>query len=80
MNHPLCECGRWSGERCEAPLDADVVVIEFMPQWLRDSHTSAGNPGVWPANGAERILCRPDCAALIVSSDGKWATVSTGAD
>lgn len=40
------------------PLEnyADPVVVERMPEWLRDSHRAAGNWGVYPHNGAERVI------------------------
>jgi len=35
---------------------ADPVVVERMPDHLRDSHRAAGNWGIYPHNGAERVI------------------------
>lgn len=34
----------------------DPVVVERMPDYLRGSHRAAGNWGVYPQNGAERVI------------------------
>lgn len=68
-----CECGQWSGERCEwsGPASA-TVVVEFMPDDLRASHQSAGNRGTFPHNGACRVRVERSCAQRMVDSDGAW--------
>jgi hypothetical protein len=36
--------------------ESDLVLVETMPEHLRASHEAAGNHGVYPHNGAERIV------------------------
>lgn len=38
------------------------ILIERMPDHLRESHRKAGNWGDYPHNGAERVLVHRDCA------------------
>lgn len=71
-----CQCGQatgvgcaWSGPRSE------TVVVEWMPEHLRASHTAARNAGVYPANGAIRIRCERACAESLVESDPDWAEI-----
>lgn len=70
-----CECGEWSGERCEGTLGEDAATVEYMPDHLRASHTAAGNRGSHPANGSVRIRVTPECAAIMVDTDGEWCSV-----
>jgi hypothetical protein len=70
-----CECGEWSGERCECVVGSDGVTVEVMPEHLRASHQAAGNRGVYPANGAVRLRVSPDCADLMVEADGEWCSI-----
>lgn len=42
---------------------SDLVVVEWMPRWLRASHEAAGNSGSYPANGAHRYAVSRDLAA-----------------
>lgn len=57
-------------------LDIDEpVLVETMPAHLRASHQAAGNPGVWPDNGAERVvMARQDAEALVEDDDG-WTEI-----
>ena len=65
-----CECGEILGERCAwSGPESETVVVEVMPESLRASHSTAGNWGVYPANGAMRLRCHPDCAAVLCSAD-----------
>lgn len=66
-----CQCGTIYGERCEwtGPA-AYMVVVEWMPDSLRGSHTAAGNSGDWPMNGAERLAIQWECAGRIVKNEG----------
>lgn len=74
--HVACECGEWSGERCEwSGPESETVVVEWMPEHLRASHESAGNSGVYPHNGARLIRCERSCAARIVSDAPEWARI-----
>ena len=60
-----CECGEITGVRCEwvGPSD-DMVVVEWMPIYLRASHEAAGGRGVYPHNGAQRLLLEKGCAEM----------------
>lgn len=72
----VCECGQASGEACDATLRRDAVVtVEWMPRSLRANHEAAGNSGVWPHNGAERLRCDEACADAIVESDPEWSSI-----
>lgn len=76
MNHVHCDCGEWSGERCQwnGP-ESETVVVEYMPEQHRSSHEAAGNSGLYPHNGARRIRVETSCADRIVEHDGEWAEV-----
>lgn len=41
---------------------AEYVLVERMPEHLRESHRAARNWGQYPHNGAERVLVHRDCA------------------
>ena len=71
-----CECGHWSGERCAwtGPKE-ETVIVEWMPEHLRASHTAANNRGVYPHNGAERIRVERSCADRMVEHDGDWCRI-----
>lgn len=44
-----CECGEWTGERCAwTGPRTQTVVVEYMPEWLRASHETAGGSGAYP--------------------------------
>lgn len=49
--------------------DDDLVVLETMPDWLRESHRKANNWGQWPVNGAQREVMRRADAEEIAESD-----------
>lgn len=72
-NTVRCECGEATGVRCEwcGPV-GDTVVIEWMPKFLRASHTAAGGNGSYPANGSERLRVECSCADLLLETDGEW--------
>lgn len=60
----------------EETLDSDdYVLVEVMPRSLRQSHTEAGNPGVFPHNGAVRVLLRRDEADTVLTADPEWTTL-----
>ena len=70
-----CQCGTWSGERCEhVGPPADLVTVEWMPEDLRASHAAAGNSGTYPHNGAVRLRVSSECADAITDDAGEWAT------
>ena len=60
-----CECGgcEWSGPA------AETVLVEYMPEHLRDSHTAAGNVGTYPHNGSIRVRVERSCAERLA---GEW--------
>jgi hypothetical protein len=66
-----CGCGEWAGEPCgwRGPL-SEMVVVEWMPEHLRDSHAAARNSGCYPHNGAARVACHHECADLLIESEG----------
>ena len=51
-----------------------MVLVEYMPCWLRASHEAAGNSGTYPANGADRFLV-PAAAADEIEDDDEWTRV-----
>ena len=71
-----CECGAATGERCQwSGPAAETVVVEWMPEYLRESHAAAGNAGAYPANGSLRLRVERECAARLVAGDEEWASV-----
>lgn len=71
-----CECGAWSGERCSwVGPESDTVLVEYMPEQHRASHTAAGNRGMRPGNGANRIRVERSCADGMVEHDGDWCEI-----
>lgn len=71
-----CECGRTLGVRCQwTGPRSETVVVEWMPESLRASHVAAGNRGVYPHNGAERLRVEASCADRIVTADGDWSSI-----
>ena len=70
-----CQCGKWSGVRCDySGPAADLVTVEWMPEYLRASHVAAGNNGAYPHNGAVRLHVSSECADAICAESGEWAT------
>lgn len=33
-----------------------MALVEYIPAWRRGSHEAAGNVGIYPHNGARRVL------------------------
>jgi|GEM_PF-1500036 len=79
-----CECGTADGDRHDYDLDAseDVVILEWMPPQYREAHSAAGNSGVYPHNGAIRLVTLRECAETIVADEGdeRWARIVAPAD
>ena len=74
-----CQCGEWSGERCQwSGPESETVLVEFMPEEHRASHVAAGNRGVRPHNGARQIRVERSCAARMVREDGDWCAIVGG--
>jgi hypothetical protein len=75
-----CRCGEWTGEYCPwtGPLSA-MVVVEFMPEYLREQHEAAGNSGVYPHNGAIRVAVERSCARDLLGreGEGEWSAIRT---
>lgn len=65
------------GEACEwcGPLEK-MVVVEYMPQSLRESHRAARNSGSYPCNGAVRVAVKRECAERLVEYDSDWSTIT----
>lgn len=58
-----CQCGSMTGEKCQwVGPKAETVVVEWMPEHLRDAHHEARNEGEYPHNGALRLRVHVDCA------------------
>lgn len=74
-----CGCGEWTGEACAwtGPIE-EMVVVEYMPEYLRATHEAAGNSGSYPHNGSHRVAVCLECADLLIDEDDAWATVATG--
>ncbi len=74
--HDSCECGDVTGTPCgwRGPR-ADTVLVEYMPEHLREGHAAAGGAGVYPVNGAVRIRCERSCAEAIVETEDGWAEI-----
>jgi len=71
-----CGCGKCTGVRCEwTGPRRETVVIEYMPEQYRGSHTAAGNSGSYPANGAVRVRVERSCAESLVEHDGDWTSI-----
>jgi phage gp45-like len=71
-----CGCGEWTGESCDwtGPLD-EMVVVEYMPEAIRETHIAAGNSGVYPHNGSIRVAVELECAERAVEIDGEWVEI-----
>lgn len=75
----ICECGSVTGQECEwSGPKSETVRVELMPEHLRASHEAAGNCGVWPGNGAERLRISRDCLEALLESEGEWLEVIDG--
>jgi len=74
-----CECGAVDGEQHDYDLDGseDVAVLEWMPLQHRASHEAAGNCGVYPHDGAVRMVVLRECAERVVAEagDDRWARI-----
>jgi hypothetical protein len=71
MTTYLCECGEWTGRRCDwtGPL-SDMVVVEYMPECLRASCEAARNSGIHPHNGSARVAVCRECADDLLECEG----------
>jgi hypothetical protein len=74
--HYHCGCGEITGVRCDwyGPASG-MVVVDYMPEYLRSTHESGGNSGVWPLNGALRLALSHGCAESVLACHpaGWWA-------
>ena len=73
-----CECGEITGTRCawRGPR-RNTMCLEYMPVYLRASHQSARNAGVWPQNGSIRIRAEITCADRLIEDDAEWCSEVT---
>jgi hypothetical protein len=72
-----CECGAVLGEECcwTGPI-GQTVVVEWMPEYLRASHSAARNSGIYPHNGSWRMRCYRECAEMLLDGeDEEWARI-----
>lgn len=71
-----CECGQALGLCCDwTGPKSEMVCVEYIPEYLRESHTAAGNCGTYPGNGAIRIMCERSCVEYVVEGNEGWAFV-----
>lgn len=71
-----CECGEAFGEMCAwSGPESKTVIVEWMPEYLRGSHTAAGNRGVYPHNGSVRFRAEKSCAESLMKHDGEWTEI-----
>jgi hypothetical protein len=71
-----CSCGETSGVPCEwSGPESETVLIAWMPNEHRASHTAAGNRGFYPHNGSVRLRVHSDCADRVIEADGGWASI-----
>lgn len=59
----------WAQHAGQLTPPDDLVILETMPEHLRESHRSAGNWGVYPHNGAEREVVEREEAEEAVAND-----------
>ena len=65
-----CECGEATEQACEWEGDPEeLTTIEWMPEYLRESHRRAGNLGFWPHNSALRLSVAPCCLEFFDGDD-----------
>lgn len=67
-----CECGCITGVQCEATAQ---VLIEIVPEYLRNQHAEARNSGTYPLNGAIVRAVNRACAESLVRDNEGWAEV-----
>ncbi len=69
-----CQCGTVTGESCDwqGTIRA-MVIVEWMPVSLRASHEAAHNIGVYPLNGAVRLLVARVHAGEV--DDTRWCRI-----
>lgn len=71
-----CDCGQIHGQgKCNwtGPIE-EMVTVEFMPDWIRDSHEASGNSGSYPHNGAERYAVSKSCTDSL-DLDEEWCQI-----
>ena len=73
MTTKTCECGEIYGEMCQS--DSADVLVEVMPEYLRESNEAAGGCGSYPQNGSVRIRCSEACASRLIETEGEWARI-----
>ena len=73
-----CQCGDWGGEPCvwRGPA-SDMVIVEWMPDEHRASHTAAGNSGSFPDNGSQRIVGEDAAAVEATATESEADTSHT---
>jgi hypothetical protein len=71
-----CECGNWTGQLCNwsGPI-SELVVVEYMPEYLRQSQTASGNMGCHPNNGSVRVVAQRDCAEMLICEESDWSSI-----
>jgi hypothetical protein len=76
MPRERCGCGEWAGDACSAMAEpAEMVLVEWMPDHLRETHRAAGNRGFYASNGAIRSAVTAACAADMERLDPEWVCI-----
>lgn len=55
-----------------------TVLVETMPDYLRESHRKAGHWGKWPVNGSERSRLPMDAADALVAAEPEYDHLVAG--
>ncbi len=59
----------------------DYVIVETMPDYLRESHRQAGNWGRYPHNGAVRTrVSRAEAEEIVAADPDKYAEIIEAID
>ena len=69
----VCQCGRWSGVPCSST--GAYALVEYMPLPWRAQHAAAGNRGMYPHNGAQRLQVTSTCAERMIDEDAYWCSI-----
>lgn len=68
-----CQCGEITGTRCAwSGPKSETVILEWTPEYLRASHEAAGNRGVYPHNGAQRLRVEKGCGESLAD---EWTEI-----
>jgi len=69
-----CECGEWSGVRCEARV-ARLVRVRVVPGQHRGTAKTLGASARLPMGLAEVLRVHPECAERMAETEPQWVAV-----